>query len=100
AVDELDLPRAAPRLAEALPADVVGNRDQPVLQLLRPLAALERAVGVQEGRLRRVLGLAGIAQHGERVAVHVAGVAPVDALERALLVATSSEDGRHVPLHA
>src|SRR5262245_36288765 len=38
---ERDLRRAASRLAEALAADVVRNRDQPVLRLLRPIAFLD-----------------------------------------------------------
>src|SRR5437773_4756164 len=41
-----DLRRPARRLAESLTADVVGDRDQPVLRLLRALAALECAEGV------------------------------------------------------
>src|SRR5262249_16750296 len=39
---QLDLVRAALRLAEALPADVVRDRDEPVLRGARALAALER----------------------------------------------------------
>src|SRR5690349_22158476 len=48
-VVERDLRRTARRLAETLPADVVRDRDQPVLRLLRPAALLdEGAVGVQK----------------------------------------------------
>ena len=81
---ERDLVRAARRLAEALPADVVGDRDQPVPRRLRPLAALVGAVGVHERRLRDVLGVVRAAQHRERVAVDVRDVLAVEALERAV----------------
>src|SRR5207237_5003660 len=53
--------------------------------LLRPdrlLAAPLRAVGVEEGRLRDVLGVGRVAEDGERVAVDVARVAAVEPLER------------------
>src|SRR5580765_5970385 len=55
-------------LAEPLPADVVGDSDQPVLGLLRPASLLDvGAIGVQEGRLGDVLGIGGIPHDGERV---------------------------------
>ena len=48
-------------LAPAHPADVVRDRDQPVVRLLRPLAPLERAVGVEERRLGDVLRVGRVA---------------------------------------
>ena len=55
ALVERDLARAALRLAEPLAADVVRDRDQPAVRLLRPRPALERAIGVEERRLGDVL---------------------------------------------
>jgi hypothetical protein len=62
----------------------VRDLDQPVLRLARLLAPLEGAVGVEERRLGDVLGVRGVAEHRERVAVHVLDVAPVKALEGAV----------------
>ena len=81
---QLDLARAARGLAEALTADVVRDRDQPVLRRLRPVAVREGAVRVQERRLRDVLGIGRIAENCERVAIDVACMAPVEALEVAV----------------
>jgi hypothetical protein len=78
---EGDLVRAALRLAEALPADVVRDRDQPVLGVPRALAAFEGAIGVHEGRLGDILGVRLVAQDDQRVAIHVAGVLSVELLE-------------------
>src|SRR5207237_7098331 len=81
---QLDLVRATLRLAEALAADVVRDRDQPVLRCARALAALEGAVGVEEGRLRDVLGAGLGAQDDERVAGDVLGALVIEPLESAL----------------
>src|SRR4029453_1120675 len=70
ALFELDLLRAAGRVAEALPAGVVCDLDQPVVRAMRALAALERAVGVEERRLGDVLGVALVVEDRERVAVN------------------------------
>ena len=95
AIVELDLVGASLRLAEALPADVVRDRDQPVLRVPRALASLVGAVGVQERRLRHVLGVGRLPQDRERVAIDVTDVLPVDALERAVRAQLLREEGRH-----
>src|SRR5262249_14245813 len=79
ALVELDLVGPALRLAEALPANVVGDREQPAPGPLGPDAAVEGAVGVEEGRLRDVLRVRGVVEHRGRVAVHVPDVARVEA---------------------
>ncbi len=48
ALSQLDLGRTAHRQPVALPAHVVGNRDQPVVRRAGSLALPERAVGVQK----------------------------------------------------
>jgi hypothetical protein len=73
---------AAGGSAEALPALVVGDLEQPVAGLLRLLAADERPVGAQEGRLGRVLGVGLIPHDGQDVAIDLVHVASVEALER------------------
>jgi hypothetical protein len=80
-VVELDLLRPARCGAEALEADVVRDPDQPVERRARILAALERAVRVEERRLRDVLGVGAVPEHPVRVAVHVRGMAPVHPVE-------------------
>jgi hypothetical protein len=95
AIVELDLVGATLRLAETLPADVVGDRDQPVLRVARPLAALIGAVRIQKRRLRDVLGVRGLPEDGERVPVHVADVLPVDPLEGPVRAQLLREEGRH-----
>ena len=90
-----DLGRAALRLAETLPADVVRDRDQPVLRGARALALLHRAVGVEEGRLRDVLGVGLVAQDDERVAIDVAGVLAIEPLEGAVRAEALRENGCH-----
>ena len=92
---EGDLVRPALRLAEALAADVVRDRDQPVLRRAGALALLERAVGVQEGRLGDVLGVGFVTQDDERVAVHVARVLAIEALEGAVRAEALRENWRH-----
>ena len=81
---ELDLLRAARRVAEALPADVVRDLDQPVVRAVRSLAALEGAVGAEERRLRDVFGVGLVVQDRERVAVDGMDVPLVELLEGAL----------------
>ena len=66
---------------EALQARVVGDRDQPLLGLLRSLAALERAIRVHERRLGDVLRVRLLAEYGQRVAEDVRCVAAVQLLE-------------------
>ena len=78
---ERDLVRPAAGLAPAHPADVVRDRDQPVVRLVRPLAALVGAVGVEERRLSDVLGVGGVGREGERVLVDLARVLAVELLE-------------------
>ena len=84
ALVELDLLRAARRVAEALPADVVRDLDQPVVRAVRALAALEGAVGAEEGRLRDVFRVGLVVQDRERVAVDGMDVPLVELLEGAL----------------
>src|SRR4051812_50028289 len=60
----------------------MGDLDQPVLRLLDLLPALERPIGVHEGRLRDVLGVGRIPQQCERVVVDVLDVTPIEVLER------------------
>ena len=93
---ECDLRGTARGLTEALPANVVRDRDQPVLGLLGPVPLLdEGAVRVQEGRLRDVLGIGGVAHDRERVAVHVADVPPVQPLEGPIRARPLRQQGRH-----
>ena len=92
---EDDLARAPLRLAEALAADVVRDRDQPVLRGARAFALLHRAVRVEEGRLRDVLGVGLVAQHDERVAVDVSRVLAVEPLEVAVRAETFGQNGGH-----
>ncbi len=66
---ELDLLRPRLVVPPALPDHVVRDRDQPGLGLPRPVAALERAQGVDEGGLRHVLRVGGVPEQGEPVAV-------------------------------
>ena len=93
---EDDLVRPALRLAEALPADVVRDRDQPVLRRARALASLEGLVGVEEGGLRDVLGVGLVAQDDECVAIDVARVLAIEALKGAVRAEALRENGRHI----
>ena len=95
-LEQRQLRGPALQLAEALAADVVRDRDQPVLRLLGPLAALERAIRVQERRLGDVLRVGPVVDDGEGVAVDVACVAAVDALERTVGILPPRQHGRHV----
>ena len=83
-VVELDLARAARRVAEALAADVVRDLDQPVVRRVRALAALEGAVGVEEGRLGDVFRVGLVVEDGEGVAVDGVDVLAVEPLEGAV----------------
>src|SRR5262249_17541327 len=96
ALVELDLVGPALRLAEALPANVVGDREQPAPGPLGPDAAVEGAVGVEEGRLRDVLRVRGVVEHRGRVAVHVPDMARVEALES--LVVPAPENWSHLSI--
>ena len=78
--------------AEALQADVVRDLDQPVERRARVLTALERAVCVEERRLRDVLGVRAVAEHPVRVPVDVRRVPPIEALEGMV----HARSGRHV----
>ena len=78
---ERNLLRPAAGLAPAHATDVVSDLDQPVVRGVRPLAVLERAIGVQERLLRHVLGVGRIREHGERVLVDLGDVLSVEALE-------------------
>jgi hypothetical protein len=80
-VVELDLLRSPRCAAEPLQADVVRDLDQPVERRARVLSALERAIRIEERRLRDVLRVGAVAQHPVRVAVHVRRVAPVQPVE-------------------
>ena len=91
-VFERDLARAVAGLAPAHAADVVRDRDQPVVRAVRPVAALEGAVGVEERRLGDVLSVGRVRQQGERVLVDVARVAAVELLEGAVGRGTELEE--------
>ena len=91
----LDLLRPSLRLAEPLAADVVRDRNQPVLRVPRPFPAREGAVRVHEGRLRDVLRVGGIAQDRERVAIDVADVSAVDTFERPVQPGLLRQQRRH-----
>ena len=86
---------AARRLAEPVAADVVRDRDQPVVRAPRTRALLQCAVRVHEGRLRHVLGVRRVAEDRERVAVDVRGVTPVEPLEEAVRTRPLREQERH-----
>jgi MFS family permease len=80
----LHLARPAGGGAEALPALVVGDLQQPVARLLGLLTACERTEGAEKGRLCRVLGVGLVAQDGEHVAIDVVDVPAVETLERSV----------------
>src|SRR5262249_43491577 len=66
---ERDLGRTACRRAEALTADVVRDRDQPVQRLRRKRARAVRTVGVEERGLGDVLRIRAVRKDGERIPV-------------------------------
>ena len=80
---ELDLARSRLLLPEALLDRVARDREEPVRRLSRAHALLERAIGVQERRLRDVLGVGVVAEHRVRVAVDLRAVAPVEVVDLA-----------------
>ena len=93
---ELDLLGAARGVAEALAADVVRDLDQPVVRLVRALAALEGAVGAEERLLRDVFGVGLVVEDREGVAVDRVDVLRVHPLEGAVSSSRSlREDGGH-----
>src|SRR2546421_546163 len=73
-------------------ADVVGDRDQPVLRRPRLLSGPDRPVGVEERRLRDVLRVGRVAEDGEDVLVDVANVPLVEAFEESV-AGVVEEDG-------
>ncbi len=75
------LPDPAGRARIPRPRCVVRDLDQPVLRLERLLAALERPVGVQERRLRDVLGVGRIPEERKGVVVDVLDVASIEPFE-------------------
>ena len=79
---ELDLGRARGGLAPALPDEVVSDREEPARRVPGVLAALECAERVHERRLRDVLCVGVVAEHGVRVAIDVADVPAVEVVER------------------
>ena len=81
---ERDLVWTPHRAPHARAARVVGDRDQPVVRRVRLGAGLQRAIGVEERRLRDVLRFGRVPHHREDVAVHLADVAFVESLERAV----------------
>ena len=94
-VVELHLLRPPRVRAEALQADVVRDRDQPVERRARILTALERPEGVHERRLGDVLGVRPVAQDAVRVPVDVRPVPAVHPLEGAVHARPWRLQGRH-----
>jgi hypothetical protein len=90
-VVERDLGGTPRLLAEALPAGVARDRQQPAERPLGARAARERAVGVEERGLGDVLGVGGVREPAERVAVDVEPVAAVQPLERRALFRHSAD---------
>src|SRR5438874_5706356 len=78
---ERNLLRPAAGLAPAHAANVVRDLDQPVVGLLGALAALERAIRVQERLLGDVFGVSGIAQNRKGVLVYLGDVLAIEAFE-------------------
>ena len=78
---QLDERGAGGRLAPPLPDEVVSDHREPARRFLGDLASLECPEGVDERRLRDVLGVGVIAQDRVRVAVHVADVLAVELVE-------------------
>jgi hypothetical protein len=99
-VVELDLLRPPRAGAEALEADVVRDRDQPVERRARVLTALERPEGVHERRLGDVFGVGAVAQDAVGVPVDVRPVPAVQPLEGAVHARPRRLQGRHALLDA
>ena len=94
-VVELHLLRPPRVRAEALQADVVRDRDQPVERRARILTALERPEGVHERRLGDVLGVRPVPQDAVRVPVDVRPIPAVHPLEGAVHARPWRLQGRH-----
>jgi hypothetical protein len=99
-VVELHLLRPPRVGAEALQADVVRDRDEPVERRARVLAPFDRAEGVHERRLGDVLGVRPVAEHSVRVPVDVRPVPAVQPLEGAVRARPRRLEGRHALLDA
>ena len=80
-------------LPESLLDRVARDREQPVRRLSRADALLERAVRVQEGRLRDVFGVGVVAEDRVRVAVDLRAVAPVEVVDLACSEVAGLRDG-------
>jgi hypothetical protein len=78
---ELDFLRAHGAKASPPADDVSRDGEEPRARLLRPVAAPQRAKGVQERSLGDVLCLVGIAHVAQHRAVNLAPVPTVDPLE-------------------
>ena len=90
---ELDLARPRLLLSEALLDRVARDREQPVGRLAGPHALLEGSVRVQEGRLRDVLGVGVVAEHGECVPVDLRYVRAIEVVDLARREVAGFGDG-------
>ena len=93
-VVELHLTRPGLLVSESLLDRVARDRQQPVRRFPRSHAPLERAVGVQERRLRDVLGVGAVAEHRVRVPVDLGAVPAVEVIDLARSEVTGFRD-RH-----
>ena len=75
---ELHLTGSGLLLPEALLDRVARDREEPVRGLARTDALLERAIGVEEGRLCDVFRVGVVAEHRVGVAVDLTAVSPVE----------------------
>ena len=83
AIVELDLARPNPFLSKPLLDRVAGDRQQPVRGLAWAHSLLQRAVGVQERRLRDVFRVGMVAEDCIGVAIDLAAVTPVEVVHLA-----------------
>ena len=81
AVVELDLARPGLLLPEPLLDRVARDREEPVRGLARTDALLERAIRVEEGRLRDVFRVGVVAEHRVGVPVDLTAVSPVELVD-------------------
>ncbi len=93
ALVELDQTWSRLLLPESLLDRVAGDGEEPVRRLARAHALLERAIGVQEGRLRDVLGVGVVAEHRVRVSVDLRAVAPIEVVDLARSEVAGLGDG-------
>ena len=93
ALVELDLTGSRLLLPEALLDRIARDREQPVRRFARPNSLLQRAVRVQEGRLRDVLGVGMVAEHRVRVAVDLGDVCAVEVVDLARCEMAGLGDG-------